>query len=157
MRKIMVLSLLQIVLLCANACAQKDFQHFYNKHRNDPGVECFELSTSLFRLLFKNAEPAKNVLNNIDRINIFTTESANTAMRRSLYDHLPGRIYKDLASIHQEGARVSFRIRESLDGIEELVMIADEDNSLFVISVQGFLSFEEAEALAGHINIDDFR
>lgn len=157
MRKLMMLSLLQIVLFGTTACAQKDFQHFYNTHRNDPGVECFELSTSLFRLLFKHAEPANNAPKNIERINIFATESANATMRRTLYNHLPGRLYKDLANMQQEGSRVSFRIRESREGIEELIMIADEDNSLFVISIQGFLSFEEAEALAGDINADDFR
>ncbi len=158
MKNIIVIPILLLIILSASIShAQKDFQGFYNKHRNDPGVESFELSTSLFRFLLKNHESDSNILNNINRVSLFMTESASPAIRNSLYGHLPKRIYKDLMEVQSEGSGITFKIRETRDGIEELLLIADEGASLFVLSITGFLSFEEAEALAGSVNVSNYR
>ncbi len=157
MKKIIILNLIFIVLSGSTAFAQKDFQRFYNKHRNDPGVESFELSTSLFRFLLKGQEASDNMLNNINRVNIFMVESSNVALRNTLYDHLSERIYKDLMSVQNEGSNIRFKVRETRDGIEELLLIADEGGSLFVLSVTGFLSFEDVEDLSGSIDVSGYR
>ncbi len=157
MKKLIILTLLHIILSGSFSYAQKDFQRFYNKHRSDAGVESFDLSTSLFRFLLKNQEADSHLLNNINRVSMFKSESASPALRSSLYSHLPKRVYKDLMEIHTEQSGISFKIRETRDGIEELLLIADEGASLFVLSITGFLSFEEAAALAGSIHADVYR
>jgi hypothetical protein len=157
MKKLIILTLLHILLSGSFSYAQKDFQRFYNKHRNDAGVESFEMSTSLFRFLLKDQETDSRLLNNINRVSLFMSESASPVLRNSLYSHLPKRMYKDLMEVHTERSGISFKIRETRDGIEELLLIADEGASLFVLSITGFLSFEEAAALAGSVDVGVYR
>ena len=156
MKKLIILTFLHIVLCSSVSYAQKDFQRFYNEHRNDTGVQSFDVSTSLFRFLFKNQDPDSHILNNISRVSLFMSDSATPDLKRSLYAHLPQRMYKDLMEIQTERSGVRFIIRETREGIEELLFIADEDNSLFVLSITGFMTFEEAAALAGSVDLSGY-
>ncbi len=156
MKKHIFLSILLIILSVSFSYAQKDFQGFYNKHRNDAGVESFDMSASLFRFLLKNQDSDSHILNKISRVSLFMSESATPALKRSLHAHLSKNIYKDLIEIHTEHSGVSIKIRETREGIEELLFIADEDKSLFVLSITGFMTFEEAAALAGSVDLDAY-
>ena len=156
MKKLIFLGTLLIILSVSFTYAQKDFQRFYNEHRNDTGVQSFDVSTSLFRFLLRNQDPDSHILNNISRVSLFMSDSATPDLKRSLYAHLPQRMYKDLMEIQTERSGVRFIIRETREGIEELLFIADEDKSLFVLSITGFMTFEEAAALAGSVDLDAY-
>jgi len=156
MKKLIILTFLHIVISGSFCYAQKDFQRFYNKHRNDAGAASFDISTSLFRFLLKNQDSDSHILNNISRVSLFMSDSATPALKRSLHAHLSKNIYKDLMEIHTDHSGVSIKIRETRDGIEELLFIADADNSLFVLSITGFMTFEEAAALAGSVDLDAY-
>ena len=84
------------------------------------------------------------------------SEAATPALKRSLHAHLSQNIYKDLLEIHTDHSGVSIKIRETREGIEELLFIADEDKSLFVLSITGFMTFKEAAALAGSVDLDAY-
>ena len=154
--KSILLTLLMFISICNTTFGQNNYTKFYNKYEHTKGVESFEISPFFLRfLLTKDDADIKMVLNKINKISFFISDSTTPEIKNELIKNLPKPIYQDLIEIKDGNSKVLFKIKTSEKKITELLMVVSDNKSLVVMCLKGKFSIKDAKSLANSININN--
>ncbi len=99
-------------------------------------------------------EKWKNAIDKLDDISFLIVNKDPERMKDELVKFLPNKSYKNMMEIKDGDTTVEFMIKGDDEYIDELLMITSDEKSLLVMCITGHLSYEEAKALSGSININ---
>lgn len=150
--------LLTLQLFCATGLfAWQDYDQFYNEHKNETGVLSFRIPTDLLKVFVDEDEDLDGILNKVDQVSFFISDERAVELMKDLRANLSEGTYKDMIEMKDGGSTIRLKAKEAADGLEELIISVEDEDSLFVLCVKGVFSFEDARRFTKSINTERMR
>lgn len=131
-------------------------QSFFDSHKNNDDYTLIEVTGSLFKLTRGKNKPNNNI--RIDGFQLLSAPKGGEGISKLDVKGFTSRIMKesfeDLIRVRDADTRFNFMVKESNGIISELVMIADEDDSITVMSLFGRIPTDELNKLHNEVEID---
>ena len=145
-------------------------QSVFDKYENQRDVNSLVVTKSMFRLMSKidlssNDPEAKNYLKmveNLDNIRIFRTESPTTAteMKNTVDNYLKSSsALSELMRVNEDGKNIRFYIKEGKNEnfVSELFMFLEDPNSkdskAVIMSITGNIDLRQISQLTSDLNV----
>lgn len=135
------------------------FNDFYQENKYNEGVVTFEVPSFLFQYLVRKAdvgdETGNELLRKVRGVQVYISEGASRDEITRFERILDPGLYKELMVMRDGPTLLSFKAREGRGGIEEILLTATGDEGLFVLSLTGRFSEEDARTMISHVNLAD--
>lgn len=145
-------------------------QSVFDKYENQRDVNSMVVTKNMFRLMSKidlisNDPEAKNYLKmveNLDNIRIFRTESPTTAadMKRTVDNYLKSSsALSELMRVNEDGKNIRFYIKEGKNEnyVSELFMFLEDpssrDSKAVIMSITGNIDLRQISQLTSDLNV----
>ncbi|MEM6802769.1 MAG: DUF4252 domain-containing protein [Bacteroidota bacterium] len=153
MRLIVVLMMSLPLFLSAQSTS---IQKFFDAHKGNEDYTLIEITGNLFNLTKKNKNKKSKV--RIDGFQLLSAPKGNAGISmsevKSFANSIKREQFEDLIVIRDSDTRFNFMVQEDDGIINELVMIADEEDSITIMSLQGWIPTEELEKLHEEVDIE---
>lgn len=155
MKKLIILFVVQLMACSAVMSQKKDYNDFFKEYRSQDGVVSFSISSSIFKfMLDDDEEKDEDVLSRVGDVSFIVSDEEGPDLTDVIDDYLPKRRYHDMMLIKDGKSVVSFKARESKNGVSEIIMTVKEPKNLFVMCIAGDFTEEEAKSLIKAVDID---
>lgn len=160
MKSLIVLFLMTVFSSCVFTSMEtnKDgYMKFFHSYKNTEGIISFSLSPAFVGFFIEKDgnEDLDEVIDKLDKINFFIVENADKKLLKDMKSNIPKSKYKDIMVIKEGSASVIFKIRESKDKADELVMMVKDNSDMVVMCITGSFTQDDAKILVKSINVDD--
>lgn len=152
------------IILLSNCTSNEEnaipsgYDDLYDLHSRDKGVITIGMPVFIFKLFIdKSNKQVKDVLEQIETIDLFIKEEAEDAFTDEVMRHFPSRTYKNLYGSNTDEAEIKFLVKEKKERVDELIMVANEkeNKNLVVLRIGGDFNFKDIERLAEKIDVND--
>lgn len=134
---------------------QNTLTHFFNQYSELENVNKLTLQGGLLQLAGNSAETKreKKALNKLNKLSAMWIEDFNPVSKKEV-NYLLKSLRKDhfesLIMFRDNGSNVNFLIQENGRHITGVILLIDDDDSFFLINLEGNLDFEDL----GNIEMD---
>jgi len=146
-----------LIFLSISISAQKvgNFNDFVNDYRGQEGVVTFSFGGQLIsKFLDNNNQKAESLMNKTDNLTFFILEERNAKIIEDFKSRIAANSYRDLMIVQEGRAKVNFKMKTSGELIDEILMIADDDESFTIMCWKGKFTMDEARKLTESVNMD---
>jgi len=134
----------------------RSIEKFFETHKDNDDYTLIDINGNLFSLTRGKDKPASKV--KIDGFQLLSAPKGSSGISKldvkRFTDIIKGEAFEDLITIRDADTRFNFMIQEKNGIIHELVMIADEDDSITVMSLRGHIPIDELKNLHKEVDID---
>ncbi|MDW3648007.1 MAG: DUF4252 domain-containing protein [Bacteroidia bacterium] len=152
--KFFILSLM--VLPIFMSAQSRSIEKFFEAHKDNDDYTLIEISGNLFNMT-KNKDKANKKIR-IDGFQLLSAPKGSSGISlsevRGFANQIKNENFEDLITVRDSDTRFNFMVQESNGIISELVMIADEDDSITIMSLRGKIPTEELDNLYDEVEID---
>lgn len=143
-----------IISFCLVTCSQSDFNGYYNKYKNMPGITCFTKSNYSDGIICKGDTKSNfwSLYTKIDHIKYVISEDADPTIIKEMTVSLPGNKYKDLMKYDSNGVSISVKFKESGRNKNEILIIYAKSDSVFIMCLVGDFNYDEAKTCSASID-----
>ncbi|MFH1159726.1 MAG: DUF4252 domain-containing protein [bacterium] len=167
--KFLKTAIVAIIFVPLMSMAQSPIEKLYTKYAGQDNFTSVNINKELFQMIMKmdiqgeGTEEVKEIqkmMDQLDGLKILSYhDSTNKAKVSAIYkefnDLFPAPPYSELMSIKENGNNVRFLTKQDTGGkILELVMLADDDGEVTVLSLVGRIDMSTISKLSKKINID---
>ncbi len=133
------------------------YMEFYNSHKDGEGVVSFSIPAGLVGFVVRHnaEEDVDELVDKMQKVNFFIAEDADKELVKDLKKSLSESDYKDIMKVKDGRSTVVFKIRESKEYCDELLMMVQDEEDVFVMCICGGFTVHDAKKLAKSINIED--
>ena len=132
-----------------------DYVDFYNTYSHSNDVMNFKIPVLfLSAFLDKDDEELKVLLKKVNDISIFIAGESRHDLYPELYYHLPDIYYHDVMIIKDGAEKVTFKVKETEKGFEELLMIVEDKDELVIMCMEGRFTKADVKEITESINIE---
>ncbi len=154
-----IISFLAVVLLSSCAISkggEASYRNFYKKYKKTEGIVSFKIPMGLARIFVDNDDKeAKEFLKKADDVSFFIAEEKNNILFSELKNYLPIDVYKDIMVIRDGASTITFKVKDTDNTIEEIIMTVQETDSFVVMCVTGDFDLEDAKAFTKSVDIKE--
>ena len=162
------LVLFLLVPFLAMAQSQSPAEKVYQKYAGEDGFTSVSINKELFQMIMKmeiNGEGTEKVqemqemMEQLDGLKVLTFEDKeNPEKVKSLYKEFsalfPASDYTELMTVKENGNNIRFLTKQADNGkIMEMVMLAEEDNEVTLLSLVGLIDMSTISKLSGTMKI----
>ena len=150
MKTIMAILVIHLFLISITQ-AQNDFNDFYKKYKNTPGIVCdaHPVSTDGIENKGNSGDNFWTFYKKFDYTRLIYSETVNPALLQEMKKNLPGKRYKEVGIVD---GLIQVKFKETRNTPNELLIISSKPGSLFVMCITGSFSFSEAKTHLNSIN-----
>lgn len=144
---------LVIILICIpkiHLANNDTYINFYNKYNHSTDFLSFSLPVGFFQLIIEDDDELKSALEKMNTINflIYDGDTKNAEYFNSeLNNSLSKDIYHDLIIINDGGEKVTFKVREKNNKIQEFLMVVTDKESFVVLSINGEMDLDQVKKI----------
>jgi hypothetical protein len=157
-----------MVWLPLMSAAQSPIEKLYAKYAGQEHFTSVNINKELFQMLMtidvqgEGTEKVKEIqatMSQLDGLKILSfQDSTNKARLSDIYkefsSHFPSPPYVELMSVRENGNNIRFLTRQETDGkILEVVMIADDDGEVTLLSLVGRIDLSTLSKLSKHMHV----
>lgn len=158
---ILVLVMFPLILSAQSSSIDKLFE----KYSGQDGFTSVNISKSMFAFFAKmegiedkDFNEMQSVIDNLNGLKILTCDSRNPErlenFRNGVTKILNDKNFEELMVMKESGKEVKFMIKNEGDDIVELLLIANEDNEVAVISFFGLIDLQAISKLSKTVKIN---
>ncbi len=160
MKNLLVLFLIVVCSSCVFSTRNLNtdgYMEFYNSHKGGEGVVSFSIPAGLVGFVVRHnaEEDVDELVNKMQRVNFFIADDADKELVKDLKKSLSESKYKDIMQVKDGRSNVVFKIRESEENCDELLMMVQDEEDVFVMCICGGFTVYDAKKLAKSINIKE--
>ncbi len=135
---------------------------FYNKFEGNEGVTRLTISTGLLNMFIDESDDeVQETLKSVTKLSLFVHDKGNTikGLKNELHRCLPKNSYNDLMILKDGSETITFKIKESKNVVNELVLIVESGKSdeIIVISIEGKIPMDKVKKFGKNIKIDQLK
>lgn len=131
-------------------------QSFFDSHKDNDDYTLIEITGNLFKLTRGKNKPEGKI--RIDGFQLLSAPKGGEGISpidvKGFTSRIMNQSFEDLIRVRDSDTRFNFMVKENNGIISELVMIADEDDSITVMSLFGRIPTEELQNLHNEVDID---
>jgi hypothetical protein len=130
------------------------YERFYNTYGRTEGVINFRIPKLFLQAFIEQEDQdTKDFMNKIDDISLFITDESRAGLLPELKKHLPESTYHDVMIIRDGASVITIKVRGKEPGIDEFLMVVEEENSFVVLFMSGKFSHDDITELAHSIDM----
>ena len=150
MKTIMAILVIHLFLIGITQ-AQNDFNDFYKKYKNTPGIVCdaHPVSTDGIENKGNSGDNFWTFYKKFDYTSLIYSETVKPDILKEMKENLPGKSYKEVGIVD---GLIQVKFKETRNTPNELLIISSKPGSLFVMCITGSFSFSEAKTHLNSIN-----
>lgn len=137
----------------------KTFSDFYKKYKQHEESFSMNIPGILFQWGLDDEE-AKEIAEDISNVKLLVIEDLNQTQRKlmaDLKDYFPKSVYQDLMIIKDGKDQITLKFREGERKNNELVVLIQDEDSLFSLCITGEVDAEGAKKLVQSIDMNDLK
>jgi hypothetical protein len=144
MKTIAITFMIQL-LMCSCLPAQNNFNTYYNKYKDTPGVisDKHPVQTDGIEIKGNTGDNFWTFYKKFEEIGYIIAENPGAGLLNEMKTGLPLKGYRDLGKIDK---KYGVRFRELHGGRNEILMIDSSSESIAVICITGTFSYHEVES-----------
>jgi len=162
------LVLFLLVPFLAMAQYQSPAEKVYEKYAGKDGFTSVNINKELFQMIMKmeidgegteKVQEMQDMMEHLDGLKVLTFESEEDPEKvKSLYKEFnalfPSSDYTELMTIQENGSNIRFLTKQADNGkILEMVMLAEEENEVTLLSLVGLIDMSTISKLSGTMKI----
>ena len=155
-KSLSILIILIVFSSCATSQKSTGYKDFYRANKNEENVVSFGLPKGVIALFIdkKEDKELKEFFKNTDKLRFFIANDSTKVLYPELQKFLPEETYKDFMIINNGGNKVTFKVREGKNSIEEILMLVEDDSSFVVMSIEGEYTYKELSEFTKTVNVN---
>ena len=146
--------LLILFLCCTSICFAQN--KLFDKYSEIDNVTSVYISKAMFQMMPKIETNGLNLMNlkgKINSLQIVTSDKREVRdQMRKEFSSLIGQSHEELMRVKDNDTRASFYIVQNGDLINEMIMLADTDNSFNVIQLLGNFTLQDIQEITKEMN-----
>ena len=153
------ISLLLILFLIVSCSSPRNYQQFYNTHKNDANTTSFQMPQFLTNVLRGMSPEMNSLFRNIDRLRILSINEINPAsmaMLNTEINLLTERRFTDILRKNEEKSRLIITAIEYEGLVKELVYFNRTDNHVLSFQLKGIFDSNDIKELSKKGEFDKF-
>ena len=162
MKKILI-SALFLLFLTSYGHAQA-IQKFHEKFKNDSKFICISIESGLLKLLSnleagdKDSDEFLKAISGIEKINVYKINreesSFDAASFQALKKDITDEKFEELMRVKDGKSNLDFMIKENKGKVSDLIMMVDESDEFFLLTLSGNIDLATVSKLSDKIDID---
>lgn len=137
----------------------RSIEKFFDAHKDNDDYTLIEITGNLFSLTRGKDKPKNKI--RIDGFQLLSAPKGTAGISKldvkGFTNLIKNESFEDLIVVRDSDSRFNFMIQESNGIISELVMIADEEDSITVMSLHGHIPTDELKNLHNEVDIDGLK
>lgn len=155
MKSIFVLFFTAMLTFCQ--AQNESIERFYSKYTKLENVTEINISGNLLNLVatYSDENSEGKVLEKISKLRILAIDDQHiveTSDKKAMLSGLRKNHFEELMQIRDGKSRIDFMIREKGNKITNILMLVDDEDSFFLLSLEGNITWKDIEKL--NIDID---
>ena len=131
-------------------------EQFYDKYTKLENVTEIDISGGLLNMVASFSDDADTkILEKVSKLRILAIDDQSvidTQDKKALVKGLRSSKFEELMQIRDGKSKIDFMVRESNNKITNILMMVDDEDSFFMLSLEGNISWKDIEKL--DINVD---
>jgi hypothetical protein len=139
-------------------------ENFHEKFRNDSKYVCVSVESGLLKLLSniqtddKDSDEFLRALAGINKINVYKIDRNESSFDEKSFRNFKRDIekdkYEELMVVRDGSTHLDFMIREDKGKISDLIMMVDEPDEFFLLSLSGNIDLAMVSKISESLDID---